>query len=446
MRKPFRLLAVSAAALVAAAVPVAAGTVYVSVPLVDDAAFDSTVAVVNNGAGAQQISAVFLESGSNGAAARPAGTTRNLPGRSTVLLDPAIPAGKTGLLEITGSPDVTVTGRVTFGGQSGLGFALPVLSTDNTAAANGSMVVQGLFRNGDRRTTFVLVNLGHALTTCNVTPYHSDGTPIANAATVTVPPVAQNVYVDALSAWGVASVADANVSVTCNQRFYAYAVVNDTSPARAALILPAIELDPDLAPPGSGCPAGATCLVLPGNFYTPTEAEPMRIYKLLVPSGRQFRRLEATFKFRHGGWHADPASIFTLIYMNRNGKFRSNTYGVVDIAAGAARRVHVELTADLPNAPPPTGVQNERQKVLLIPSETYDVKYVYDAEHDTFRLQMTDSQGNSVVDLSAPLKATTNAVVSKGSFWVQFSEPFTDSIHRPSLGWTHSDLVFALIP
>ena len=193
------------------------------------------------------------------------------------------------------------------------------------------------------------------------------------------------------------------------------------------------------------CPTGATCLTLPGTFFTSTKQEPMRIYKLLVPSGRQFRRAETTFRFKLGAWNADPRGIFTLVYINRNGKFRSNTLAVIDIAKDQ-RRVHLETTLGLPNVGPPTGVQNERQKVGLVAGQTYDVKYVYDAENGRFSLTMTDSKGRKVVDLAEELWSTTDRIQSRGSFWIQFSEPFGTSLHVPSIGWSHSDLVFALIP
>jgi hypothetical protein len=218
------------------------------------------------------------------------------------------------------------------------------------------------------------------------------------------------------------------------------------SPA-AVVVDSFVALEPQLASPAGAvaCPKRATCLTLPGTFFTATTQEPFRIYKVLVPTGKRFRRLETSFKFRHGGWNEDPRGIFTLVYLNRNGKFRGNTYAVVDIAQ-QQRRVHVELTADLPAVGPPEGVQNERQKVLLVPGQTYDVKYVYDAENLRFHLTMTDAKGKKVVDLSEPIQATTRVVRSKGSFWIQFSEPITESLHKASLGWSHSDLVFALIP
>ena len=207
-----------------------------------------------------------------------------------------------------------------------------------------------------------------------------------------------------------------------------------------------VAVDPaTMAPaPAVTCPTGATCFLQAGKFYTPSEREPMRIYKLLVPTGQRFRRSETTFKFRLTQWNAEPRGIFTLIYLNRNGKFRSNTLAVVDIAK-EQRRVHVETTLGLPNVGPPAGVQNERQKVLLTAGETYDVKYVYDAENLLFHLTMIDSKGKKVVDLEEPLISETATIQSRGSFWIQFSEPFGESLHVPSIGWEHSDLVFALI-
>lgn len=205
------------------------------------------------------------------------------------------------------------------------------------------------------------------------------------------------------------------------------------------------SLQASAAPALIPCPTGATCLTLPGTFFTSTRNEPMRIYKLLVPVGRKYRRMETTFRFTLTEWNADPRGIFTLIYLNRNGKFRSNTLAVIDIARDQ-RRVHLETTLGLPNVGPPAGVQNEREKVTLQRGTTYDVKYVYDAENLRFHLQMRDNKGALVVDLEEDLWSTTRQIESRGSFWIQFSEPFGTSLHVPSLGWKHTDLTFALIP
>ena len=78
--------------------------------------------------------------------------------------------------------------------------------------------------------------------------------------------------------------------------------------------------------------------------------------------------------------------------------------------------------------------------------QTYDVKNVYDAENLRFHLTMVDATGKTVVDLEEALWSTTDRIASRGSFWIQFSEPLTDSLHVPSIGWSHSDLTFALIP
>ena len=435
------------AALALAAAPLAAGTVYVSVPLADDGSFRTEVTIANGAVTPNAVSTVFLETAKDGSQDRPGPANRTIAGRSSVQLTGVGPAGKTGLLELTGPSELVVDARVAarLGGQEDLGAPLPVISSENAAAPNGEMFVQGLVRSAARKTTLVVVNLGSTASQCVVSPFRFDGTAIAAPAQVGMPPASQRVYADTLGAFGATSIDDARISVSCNQRFYAYAVVVDAAKPAASVHLPAMTFDSALLPPGSGCPPGATCFLLPGNFFTSTEADPMRIYQFAVPSGKKFKRLEMSFKFHHNGWPHNAESIYTLFYINRNGKFRGNTYAVVDISAGA-ERVHLEMTADLPNAGPPRGVQDDRQKVALVPGTTYDVRYTYDAENRRYHLVMTDPLGNNVVDLAGDIRAAQTRVVSKGSFWIQFSEPFGTSIHRPSIGWGHSNLVFALIP
>jgi hypothetical protein len=440
-------LLATAVAMAAVAGPALAATVYVSLPLADDATYDAEVTVANSGTGAQQASLVFLESNTNGAQNRPAATKQTIAASSTVVLSSVSPATKTGLLEVTGTADLGVSARVALGGPNGLGFDLPVISTTNSAAGNGTMLVQGLVRNGAVTTTQVIVNLGSTASQCTVTALSSAGVAFGTPATITLPPRSQRVFPDALVAFGVTSATDVLAEVTCNQRFFTYGVVVDTAKPDATVLGPALQLDVALAPPGSACATGATCYTLPGNFFTPAANDPYKIYKFPVDIGLKFRRLEARFKWYHGGWNPDvPGAIFTLFYINRLGKFRSNTFISVDISASPAR-VFMELTADLPNAAPPTGIQTERQRILLTPGETYDVTYIYDAENRRFDLKMVDSAGNTVVDVVKPLKSATPFVLSRGPFWIQFSEPGTGApLHRPNIGWRYSDFTLSLIP
>lgn len=264
--------------LLMALAPAFAGTVYVPVSgnrAAGGVTYLTRLWLANPGTVSRRVTILFLLAGTDGTqrtGVTPQGL--NMPPNGTLVLTNLAPDGASGLLEITGAPQVLATARLdVLDAQRAVAASayVPAISSKNLVAKNGTADLLGLARSdGGPVTHLSLVNLGQKVAQCTVRAAFANGTPIGAAAVVTVPPVAVRRFDDVFNGFGATAIIDARLSATCDQDFSAFAEVLGTAAPSAVLVTPTVTLDSTLVPPGSAPPPGDSVVVQkPGTFFIP---------------------------------------------------------------------------------------------------------------------------------------------------------------------------------
>jgi hypothetical protein len=250
MRKPavFGLLA-----LFASLAPAFAGTVYVPVApqqRVGDVSYRTQIVVSNPGGVTRQLTATFIQSGHDGIRTDGAKGSVNVPAHGTSLLTNFAPAGREGMLEITGSELLAVSARLEAVSASGRVLSstpLPVIDSNALIPAGITAHLQGIGRNATGyRHRFGLVNLGTQAAACTMTAWRADGSPVGNPARLTAQPRSHAAVAGPFAALGAAFYRDARLEMTCDQPFFVYAL--QLGPQGAGLVsTPSRTLQSELA-------------------------------------------------------------------------------------------------------------------------------------------------------------------------------------------------------
>jgi hypothetical protein len=295
------------------------------------------------------------------------------------------------------------------------------------------------------------VNLGHSAAHCRIDTWNAAGARLSDEIRLTLPALSQQLYVDALGILGAAEASGARFTTSCDQPFYAFGVVYRWSTGEAYTLLPAAAADrsslaPPTAgpPPQAGCPAGATCFLRSGAFFTPTKTDPVRRYDWDVTQGQRFSRIEVSFEFTLHKWDKNSDAFYTLFYLAGGGKWFDST-GRGHAPALLVTRERGVLTAESTYGMTGKKIQAMRDSSAdLVPGETYRVRYVYDAAGREMSVRMIDARGQVVGEASAGVVAKTTDVESPGWFRVQFSDEYIPGTDHVPLWGTWSDLVVAM--
>jgi hypothetical protein len=228
MRHRSFLLPLLAAALAA---PLSAGDLLL--PLAGGSAADGTtyttrVWITNTGASARRLTASFVAPGADGTRAA-AGNAISVPPGATVLATSLAPAGQSGMLLVSGAPQLLVTSRLEAVGRDGALRAAatgPVVGGHQLAAGGATLHLHGLSQKQVGLTTDLhVINASRQPARCGLDAFRFDGSRIAPTVTITLPPLSPRVFEKALAALGVADLDEARFAVSCDQAFYAYARV-----------------------------------------------------------------------------------------------------------------------------------------------------------------------------------------------------------------------------
>lgn len=334
MRKS--LLAVSLLAL-AALRPLSAGTVYV--PIAQDVTANgerqyTEVWVSNTGTQTQTAKTLFLEANTDGTDRGKALQTTNLDltSRKTLVLHPAVD-GKRGMFEITGNSALVVNARIVTVDATGakrLGAFVPALTSANIFGANSTADLQGFIRDDSTKSHLGVVNLGHAAASCQVTFNKAGGLQIGSSAIITVKPLSQLQFDDALGTLGETAVSDVRATVGCNQNFWAYGLVDNGTSAELGVITPSGSGASGLTVPGDEEPApeGAVVLSAPGLFLKPVKGGAhSRRFDTPDLTDRSFKRLTIEFDLKVGNFfNRNGGGAHSLFMAIRHDRWNSNVF------------------------------------------------------------------------------------------------------------------------
>lgn len=448
-------------------IPAFAGTVYVPVAptrQVGDVTYRTQIIVGNPGGAARPLTTSFIASGRDGIRTGTAPATVTVPARGTLVLANAAPAGREGMLEISGAPQLAVSARLEAVSRSGriLSSApLPVVGSDQVAPPGAAAQLQGIGRTAaGTQHRFGLINLGVEEAACTVSAWRADGAPAGTPSRFAVPALSHTTIPAPLAAFGAALFKEARVEVSCDSSFYVYAV--QLSPqGTAAVTGPSATLESDLVaareiadllpniaddrPRGDGSqgedegeeeeegfgddPAAAAVigqdqLSFPGVFLNARKGSSYRAFDLPLTQGVRYKRLTIEYDLYLHKW-VNPL-FHVVMGLRRNDR---TLYAGLILRGDRAKTVldlgKDELARD-------TGPWKQRTN--------YHIRLVTDAEAQRVTLEVF--QGGRLVHTLSGRMTTRDLIVLPGTkMRVDFGgTKVADGAYFPPVGWKYSNL------
>jgi hypothetical protein len=457
--------------LAAAFAPVAhAGTVYIPFATqqqIGQVRYRTEVVVSNASQVNRSFTTAFIASGRDGRDITPSAAF-TVPANKTFVLTNVAPAGREGMLEVTGDPQIAVSARLVALARSGkiLGStALPAAGSANLTPADGTAQIQGVARTavgmGQR---FGVVNLGDDTASCTASAYRSDGAAIGNAVQLTALPRSHSPLVLPLKALGSALFTDARVEVTCNRPFYAYGLLVGPEAGRTAFLSPSGTLgslltaaaagvrddggagagagdsggaagsgngtsDDDGADSGAANNAGSPVigqdsLSFAGTFLTPRPGDSARAFVLPLRAGVRYRRVTVDFDLYLNKWQTPL--FHALTSLRRNDK--TMYYGL--IVRGDRAKTILDLSHE----------QMARGDGPWKQGTQYHVRMITDAGARTVTLQLFKA-GALVHTVTGRMVAKDLDVPAGRKMTVDFGiGKVADGAYFPAYGWRYSNL------
>lgn len=286
--------------VLASLVPAFAGEVYVpyaSNRNVNGTTYRTRVWVTNTGATGRSFEVRFLAQDTDGTQAGDP-SSLNVPAGGTVVLTNIAPPGQSGILEVSGAPQIVVNARLEAVSPNGAVLAnahVPVVSVDNVIAPNHAAHIQGLERSpAGVLTDFGILNLNRTTSQCSLKAFRSNGSQIAQTAIVTVKPLSLRYFDESLATLGETNIADARLEVSCDKQFFPFASVYRVGGPELSFTLPSYSLEGDLVA-GGGNPAGSVVFEVPGTFLAARNGDSFKQYDLPLVDGVQYKKATVEF-------------------------------------------------------------------------------------------------------------------------------------------------------
>ena len=399
--------------------------------------YKTKVWVTNIGTVQRTFTNAFMTSGANGSSLTGTGFGTTVAPGATMLLGTLTANGQFGMLEIAGAPQLVVNARIDAISQGAVVSSanLPAVSTANAWKAGAVAQIQGLDRApGSVTSDFGLINLSRESAQCTIKAFRADGTQIGNTAIITVLPVSQRHFEDALNILGSPSVTDARFEATCNKQFYAYAlsfrgseiVVTTPSQTTDAVLVP-------ITPPG-------VVVTRTGTFFTAKDGASTILVD--IPVTPEVRYAKATIdydvavtRFPRIPIPGGGIGFFTSVHSLRRND-RTLFYGIIVRNEQGRTVLDLGVTDDLGLGK--RDVWKERT--------TYHVSIVYDTEARTIAYKL--SKGGVVVDSMTPHANHLDLVAPTGKkLYVDFgASGIADGAYFPPTGWSYSNLQVVMTP
>jgi hypothetical protein len=431
------------ALLCGTAVSASAGTVYVPFATDSDfggAHYQTQVWISNSGTLPRRIDSLFFENGVDGTV-RPGlqPSSTRVVNNSSFLIRPLAPAGKTGILEITGAEVLAVSARLVSGGK--LGASLPIVSSANLVAAGTAAELQGLQRDATRFFSIVgVLNLGHTATSCDLQILRSSGQSITTAK-VTVAPLSQRVFDDVLAPE--TAITSARMTVSCDQPFFPFAVTFDRQLGTSVVSGPSASTDSTLGTPGGGpvgalcgaVQAGRRCFDKPGLFFSPSRSAPTLRIVLPFPRGVEYTKVRVQEDVTHGGWFAKrPDGIHNFFWLAQG-------TNVDRIGYANARGPNRNLIYAVHHIGAPKDVEAPRLEgnVALQQGQTYHIDYTYDAKNRLVTYVVSNSAGQVLVSDTNTNTFTRRIFTTSVDYLLDIGL-HDEAADAPTFGWKYSNL------
>jgi hypothetical protein len=431
--------------LLLTAAPASAGVVYVPLPghdTIGDAALEPRILVSNRSNAPHSFTTLFLPQDTDGTA-QGEGEATTVAAGLTIELTTA--GADRGLAQFESAPELIWAAKLVRPGDAhSLGFYLPVITSENVIAADGSVHLLGWERSAaGRATDLTLVNLGHDESACSIDVFRANGTRIRSRAVVRLAPLSSRLYEDGLAILGETELAGSRAVVSCDQPFFTFALIRDADTGEPSYLGPAGDGRSTLAAPGGGpteCPPDVLCFSRPGVFYEPNPQETIRREVFPIPTG-PYSKLHFRVEVYHGGWRSPTGGLHSLFWLALNRHFR--LIGFAGFHGPDANDLLFRHGMNLPAGDKPKFIR----PFLAVPGTTYVNDFVFDPVGRHLEYRILDLAGN--VLLSIVDRPNVNRIhVEEGEDLVaDFSSLLgLNASEPPTYGWRYENLTLEVYP
>lgn len=399
------------ACLALAAAPLHADSVFVPLTAHQPSAgvtYRTEVMVANPGTTPLSFDVRFLAAGEDGTRAA-AATSRSVAPGGTLVLTGLNPAGKAGMVEISGAPELAVSARLlaTSKGRAVTSMAVPAVTSANSLAAGDTAQVQGLEKSIRMGSRLGVINLSEETAACTLQVFRADGSRLGDETRISLPPLSQRLLADSL---GSIQVAEARAQVSCDRTFFAYALRAKVDGSETAFLSPSGRLGEGLVRasqkwvPGEDAeavaeealageeaeaavaaatakmeplPGGGEGFMIPGVFLNATANDKMRAYNLPAAAGVRYRRVTVEWDLYVSRWQT---TVFHGVSsLRRSGRKRADRVLYTGLQVRPDRKISVlDLGGDrLTRAAGPWKANTEYHLALI---------YDYPARRVTFQM------------------------------------------------------------
>lgn len=309
---------------------------------------------------------------------------------------------------------------------------LPLIASDALGEPGRELILEGLAVEGSQAIGLALANLSGSAARCTVSLTDVDGTVLGEALTVSLAPRSHR-YLD--------KIAGARAAVSCDQAFYAFAVIPDPATGTVRVIDPTVSPAEKISV--GPCTAGSRviCFDAKGVVHQPTTAAPVKRVAFAVPPNT-YGRIKMSLDVTVGPWYVPDPDGKHLVYwfvLNKNLDMLGMLYFRGPAAYTALSRYGVGLT--------------HPKKIKLvkpfkaIPGRTYRCENDLDMATGVINITVTDKASGAVVRLRG--NANVRQLVTKAGdrFIVDMAFPegkVPDEV--PAFGWTFRDLHIEATP
>ncbi len=166
--------------------------------------------------------------------------------------------------------------------------AAPVNAAENAFQGGQTLALRGLFASDSIASNLAFVNLAKSANRCTLALADSTGASLGHVVSMTLRAGETRPAVDVFEGL-VSRLTETQATISCDEAFYAYAMVTDGDTGRIDTVTPELS-DAALTLPEkvAACPAGALCFDAPGidHISEPPPGAPVGRVAFDAPSGR----------------------------------------------------------------------------------------------------------------------------------------------------------------
>jgi hypothetical protein len=316
--------------------------------------------------------------------------------------------------------------------------AAPVNTGEFAFQGGQTLALRGLFASDSVSTHLAFVNLAKTTNRCTLALADAGGASLGHVVSMTLRAGETRPDLDVFEGL-VSRFSEAQATISCDQAFYAYAMVADGDTGRIDTVTPEFS-DAALTLPEkvATCPAGALCFDAPGvdHISEPPPGAPVGRVSFAAPPGVA-NRLRSTVNVTVGPWYPKNPSGKHLIYwfvVSKNIDMPGLLYFLGPPKSEAFDRHGIGLT--------------HPQKIKVIKKfkakvgHTYHVDNDYDMAGGTYHITITDmaTQEKTVLVSKPNVSSYTIKPAAKFLFDMGFPPPTDNPTEVPSYGWTYANV------